>query len=68
MAVTNGMKIEGHLGTWYILDSKEVTDGQYYLMESEQHGEDAAHIIIDDNGKIIMDDVFNGWADLEDTN
>ena len=35
-----------------------------FELEHEEYGDDAAHIIIDENNNIILEDVWNGWLDL----
>jgi Large polyvalent protein-associated domain 18 len=60
-----GNKIEGHKGKWYILDKGFHNGEKVFLMEHETHGEDVAHIIVNADQKIIMEDVWNGFDDLE---
>lgn len=64
MNKNEGIKINGHLGSWYVLDKTEVAGHELFLLESEQHGENAPSIIVDYNRKIIAEDVTNGWDDL----
>lgn len=60
--------IPGHIGTWYVFDSKFYPefDGTLFLVESEQYGDEAAWLIIDEYGEIILDDVYDGWFDLDE--
>lgn len=60
----SGIKIEGHKGTWYVIDTKEVAGHMLYLLEHEQYGEDADCLIVDYNHKIIAEDVTDGWDDV----
>lgn len=55
--------IEGHKGTWYLIDATIYNGVQYKLWESENFGEDAAAIITSENG-IVLEDVWNGFDDL----
>ncbi len=57
------IKIENESGTWYEIDTIVHCGQRLYLMESEQHGEDVPHIIIDGNNDIVLDCVFNGFDD-----
>jgi hypothetical protein len=57
------IEIEGHFGKWYVVDT-EVHDGRkLFELEHETHGDSAAHIIVDSNGAVILEDVWNGFAD-----
>ncbi len=69
----NGMKnveVEGHVGTWYSLDKRifnfQGKNVECVLMEHEEYGEDAAWVIIDTNGKLIIQDCKNGWDELKE--
>lgn len=59
------IEVEGHLGTWYVIDTNIVNDTRYYLLEHEEHGDEAACVIVDSDGKLILDDVWNGLDDLQ---
>lgn len=39
---THKIKIEGHIGTWYIMDTGTVHGDEYYILESEQYGDEAS--------------------------
>ena len=54
------------MGTWYVINTNIVNDIRYYLLEHEQHGDEAACVIVDSDGKLILDDVWNGLDDLQD--
>lgn len=58
------IKMEGHSGTWSIIDSIIHKEKEIHLLESETYGDEAEFLIVDDNGKLIMDDVYNGFEDL----
>ena len=36
----------------------------YFLMEHEQYGTNVAYVILDQNGKVIVDSVYNGFDDM----
>ena len=69
------IKIEGHRGTWYVIDEKEVqvineetkslVSCMGYLLEHEEYGDEAMPLIIDENLNILCDSAFNGFDDLE---
>ncbi len=60
------IEVEGHLGTWYVINTNIVNDTRYYLLEHEEHGDEAACVIVDSEGNLILDDVWNGLDDLQD--
>ena len=56
--------VDGHIGTWYVVDTEVVDSTKYYLLEHEEHGDGAACVIVDGDGKLVLDDVWNGFDDL----
>jgi len=59
----NNIKIKGHFGTFYVIDTAIIEAQSLYLLESEVYGDEAPCIIINKENKIIMEDVFNGFND-----
>lgn len=57
--------VEGHIGTWYVIDTAEINGTAYFLLEHEEHGDEAACVIVDGDGKLVLDDVWNGFDDLQ---
>ena len=52
------IKIEGRTGTWYVIEIIEQDGTTYYLLESEQHGDEADHIVATwNNGESFLDEV-----------
>jgi len=62
---TDKIKIKGHYGTWYVIAAKKHKGQDLFLIESEQHGDEAAHLIITKTGHIKLDDVYNGFDELD---
>lgn len=70
----DGIKINGHYGTWYVIDEdvfhrptrNGIEDIPVYLLEHEQYGDEAAGLIIDDNMDVVLEDVWNGFDDLRE--
>lgn len=60
---SENIKITGWIGTWYTLESAFTARGKLYLLEHEQFGDDTEHLIVDSNGNVILDDVWNGFDD-----
>lgn len=61
-----GIRIEGYQGTWYIMSEEVYEDRTLYMLESEQYGEDAEALIVDKDLNVILNNVWNGWSDLDD--
>lgn len=59
------IEVDGHIGTWYVIDTEVVDSAKYYLLEHEEHGDGAACVIVDGDGKLVLDDVWNGFDDLK---
>ena len=62
-ADTSGLTVAGHIGTWHTIDQHEVGGHSFYLMEHDTYGDEAACIIVDERGKLVLDDVYNGFDD-----
>ncbi len=58
------LKISGHSGTWYVIGSETIDNDKYFLLEHETYGDEAANLIVDENAKVILDSVWNGFDDL----
>lgn len=61
---SDGITIEGYTGTWYVIDTNETPFGDLFLLESEVYGDETASLIVDENGLLLLDDVWNGFEDL----
>lgn len=60
-----GIKIEGHFGKWHVIDESEYNGEKVYLLEHDTYGDDAAGLIVNEDLKVILDDAWNGFNDLE---
>lgn len=78
-AETDHIRIAGHVGTWYIIDEGDFAltpdsiDGNpitiwahLFLLEHEEYGDEAAHLIVTEDGEVALDDAWNGFDDLLD--
>ena len=69
---SDSIKIEGHSGTWYVIEEASCRPDAEpaqplkpcYLLEHEKYGDEAANLIVDEDGNILLDDVWNGFQDL----
>ena len=63
---SSNIEVEGHFGTWYVIDTDKINDTAYFLLEHEEHGDEAACVIVDSDGELVLDDVWNGFDDLKE--
>lgn len=75
---SNRIKVEGHRGTWCVIaeawfklmpdiDGRPVTIPVHcFLLEHETYGDEIPCLIVDENGALLLDDVCNSFADLEE--
>lgn len=63
---SDNIKIEGHSGTWYVIETETINGSNLFLLESEQYGDEAASLIVDGMRNIILDDVYNGFDDYRE--
>lgn len=62
----DGIGVDEHYGTWYTIDVIMIDGKIYFLCEHEEYGDETANIIIDQNFKLVLDEVWNGFEDLAD--
>lgn len=62
---STGLKIDGHVGKWYAIDTKVYNGENVYLLEHETYGDESACLIVDENLTVLLDDVWNGFDDYD---
>lgn len=62
-SASSGVQINGHFDTWYVIDSIKLENIPLFLMESERFGDEAAQVIVDATGKVVMEDIWNGFQE-----
>ncbi len=58
---TTNLHIEGKAGSWLAFDSIRLEGQEFFLMEHETYGMEAAWVVVDGVGKLAVDDVRNGF-------
>ena len=53
--------VEGHIGTWYAVDETKVGGEKFFLLEHEEHGDMAACVAVNEQGKLVAEDLWNGF-------
>lgn len=52
-------------GVYSVIDEREIQGEMFYLMEHNDYGSDVACIVVDSNGEIVADDIWNGLDEFE---
>ncbi len=58
---TTNFQIEGKAGSWLAFDSIRLEGQEFFLMEHEIYGKEAAWVVVDGAGKLAVDHVRNGF-------
>lgn len=58
---TTDFHIEGKEGSWLAFDSIIVDGKEFFLMEHTAYGASAANAVLDEDGKLVVDHVRNGF-------
>lgn len=53
--------VEGHIGTWYAIDETEIGGETFFLLEHEEYGDEAACVAVNERGKLVAEDLWNGF-------
>lgn len=60
---SKNIKIEGHKGSYYVIDSLQTMIGKLFLLEHEYYGEESPCIIVDIEGSVVLTGVYDGFND-----
>lgn len=60
---TKGFVFDDRKGSWMATDETIIDGKQFFLMESETYGWSAAYAVVDDQGRKVAEDTFNGFDD-----
>ncbi len=58
---TTNFQIEGKAGSWLAFDSIRMEGQEFFLMEHETYGKEAAWVVVDGTGKLAVDNVRDGF-------
>lgn len=53
--------VEGHYGTWHVIDFRCINDEQFFLLKHDLYGNDVANVVINQYGELVQEDVWNGF-------
>lgn len=60
---TDGLAVEGHYGTWHTIDHADIDGVTCFLMEHDEYGDEAACIIVDSTGLLLLEDCYDGLSE-----
>lgn len=60
---SSGIKIDGHIGKWYVIDREVIDYKAVFLLEHETYGDEAPCLIVDEDLNVLLDEVWNGFDD-----
>ena len=55
--------VKDYLGKWYVIDEMETGGEMLYLLEHETYGDEVPCVIVNADGNLVLDDVWNGFED-----
>ena len=58
---TTDFHIEGKAGSWLAYDSIIIDGREFFLMEHTTYGAEAANVVLDADGKLVVDNVRHGF-------
>jgi hypothetical protein len=62
---TRDYMIKDTEGLWYTAESLNVKGKNFYLMENQEYGERVCMMILDEQGRVVIDNVSDGFRDKE---
>jgi len=60
-ANTDGISVKGHIGTWYVVNETVHNGNTVFLLEHEEHGDEAPGIAVDADCNIICEDIYDDF-------
>jgi hypothetical protein len=60
---STGISVKQHMGTWHPIEQQEIDGKDYFLLEHDTYGQDAAAIIVDASGILYAQDVYDGFSE-----
>ncbi|WP_336775385.1 hypothetical protein [Paenibacillus sp. MMO-58] len=60
------ISVEGHMGTYCVIDETLWDDQTVFLLENENYGQDVPGLIVREDGFLLLSGVFNGFDELAD--
>ena len=58
------IKVPDYKGTWYVIDYITYQGIKYYMLESEQNGDEYPPLVIDEKFNVISDDTYDDLVSI----
>ncbi|MCD8231132.1 MAG: DUF3849 domain-containing protein [Clostridiales bacterium] len=58
---TKAFEIDGHEGLWHTMDQISLMGEDIFLMEHNEFGSDVAKVAVNQEGKVVAEDLWNGF-------
>ncbi|MCI9077099.1 MAG: DUF4316 domain-containing protein [Dorea sp.] len=58
---TSDFHLEGKEGSWHAFDSIIIDGRHFFLMEHETYGKEVAWVVLDEEGKLVVDHAYHGF-------
>lgn len=58
---TRGFTADGHFGAWHTAETREMNGERFYRMEHDEYGDSVASIIVNQDGKLVAEDLEHGF-------
>ena len=52
--------VDGHEGTWRVIQSQEINGETFFLLESQEYGAEVANVLLNKNRELVAEDLWNG--------
>jgi hypothetical protein len=57
------ISVNQHIGTWHPIEQQKIDGKDYFLLEHDTYGQDAAAVIVDASGVLYAQDVYDGFSE-----
>ena len=63
---SDGIKLNGYRGKWYVIDETIWQGHTIYLVEHETYGDETAALAVTTSGEVICDEIYDAWLECLD--
>lgn len=58
--------VDGYIGKWHVIGKDYYQGEVVYLLEHSTYGNETQGLIVNKDLQVLLNDVWNGFSDLED--
>lgn len=59
---SKGISVQQHMGTWFPVEQQAIEGKTFFLLEHETYGSDVASVVVDEQGNLYAQEVYNGFS------